>query len=328
MGRIRVYLLVWFIFPVPLVVAQQPNITEFSFIPQWVPQAQFAGFYVAHEKGFYEKLNLKVNILRGGPDRSSCQFLTEGRADFATMFLTAGIVKRGNGVKLINIAQIVQRSALMLIAKKSSGIHVPEDLQGKKVGLWDDDFRIQPKAFFRKYNLSVKILPQSATLNLFLRGGVDAASAMWYNEYHMILNAGLDADELTTFFLADHGMNSPEDGIYCIEETFRKNPSACCDFVRASIEGWKYAFDNMQEALDIVMKYVSEANVPTNKIHQKWMLERMKDLIMPPGEVIPIGTLALESYDQVALELKRNGLIDKIPAFEGFFVGCMSHVKR
>jgi len=326
--RVRVYLLMWFVFPASFAVAQRTDLAEVCFIPQWVPQAQFAGYYVAHEKGFYQKFNLKVNILRGGPEWSSSECLEKGRADFVTMFLTTGIVKRALGVKLVNIGQIVQRSALMLVAKKSSGIHAPEDLQGKKVGLWGDDFRIQPRAFFQRYNISVNIIPQTTSLNLFLRGGVDAASAMWYNEYHMILNAGLDADELTTFFLSDHGMNFPEDGIYCMEDTFREDPELCCYFVRASIEGWKYAFAHPEEALDIVMKFVVAANVPTNRVHQKWMLERMKDIILPREKDTPMGGLPAQSYDQVALELKKNGLIDNIPAFRNFFVSCVSDVEK
>ena len=127
----------------------------------------------------------------------------------------------------------------MLVAKKSSGIQTPKDIQGKKVGLWEGDFRIQPQSFFQRHNLAVRIIPQSTTLNLFLRGGVDVASAMWYNEYHMLLATGLDADELTIFFLADHDLNFPEDGIYCMEDTFKNHPG--------KIVGIKFKFNGVGE---------------------------------------------------------------------------------
>ncbi len=109
----------------------------------------------------------------------------------------------------------------MLVAKKSTGIIGPEDISGKKVGVWGEDFRGQMDAFFRKYHLKVHTVPQGATLNLFLRGGVDVASAMWYNEYHLLLEAGLNPKELSAFFLADYGFNFPEDGIYCTARTYR-----------------------------------------------------------------------------------------------------------
>jgi NitT/TauT family transport system substrate-binding protein len=266
--------------------------------------------------------------LRGGPERPATQLLENGQADFGTMFLTTGIVKRASGVKLVNVAQIVQRSALMLVAKKASGIHSLEDLQGKKIGLWGSDFRIQPRAFFRKYNLTVKVVPQSTSLNLFLRGGVDVASAMWYNEYHMILNAGMDPDDLTTFFFSDHGMNFPEDGVYCMEDTFKRNPVLCSSFAKATIEGWKYALAHPEEALDIVMKYITEANVATNRVHQRWMLNRMKDIILPRETGAPMGCLESEHYYQVARELKKNGMIDRIPSFSELFLDCGTHAEE
>jgi NitT/TauT family transport system substrate-binding protein len=320
--------LLWALFSMSSAAAETTSPAKVRFVPQWVPQAQFAGYYVALERGLYRHSDLDLTILRGGPDRPPSECLEKGGADFAVMFLSTGIVKRARGLRIVNLAQMVQRSALMLVAKKSSGILSPEDLQGKKIGLWGEDFRVQPRAFFSKYGLSVEMVPQSTTLNLFLRGGVDAASAMWYNEYHMILNAGLDPDELTTFFLADHGMNFPEDGIYCTEETFRKNPGLCVRFVKASVEGWKYAFAHPEEALDIVMKYVNEANVATSRVHQEWMLGRMKDIMLPPRQDIPMGRLLETSYDHVALELERNGMIDRVPSFSQFHVSCVSDAEK
>ena len=321
--------MLWAFFSMSSAAAETTGPAKVRFAPPWVPQAQFAGYYVAFEKGLYRHSDLDLTILRGGPDLPPFERLEKGEADFAVMFLSTGIVKRARGLRVVNIAQMVQRSALMLVIKKSSGILSPEDLQAKKVGLWGDDFSVQPKAFFRKYGLSVKMVPQSSTLNLFLRGGVDAASAMWYNEYHMILNAGLDPDELTIFFLADHGMNFPEDGIYCTEETFRKNPGLCVRFVKASIEGWKYAFAHPEEAIDIVMKYVNEANVATNRVHQEWMLARMKDIMLPPRqEGIPMGRLLETAYDFVALELERNRMIDRVPSFSKFHVSCVSDAEK
>ena len=336
---IQILLLMFFVWFEPCAMVWGEKLTKVSFIPHWIPQAQFAGYYVAHEKGFYRKHFLSVDILQGGPERPPSELLEKGQADFGTMFLSSGIVKRANGVKLLGIAQTGQRSALMLIAKKSSGIKTPKDVQGKKVGLWGDDFRIQPQSFFQRYNLVVRIIPQSTTPNLFLRGGVDVASAMWYNEYHMLLAAGLNADELTVFSLSDHGLNFPEDGIYCMEETFNKHPQLCRHFVQASLEGWQYAFAHPEEALDIVMKYVTKANVATNRMHQKWMLECMKDLILPPGTDSPFGSLPngtdivfgslqSETYYQVAKELEKYGLIDNIPNFYNFFINLVGDAKK
>ena len=301
------------------VLAEGAGLAKVSFLPQWSPQSQFAGYYVAYEKGLYRQHGLEVHILRGGPTRPPSEWLETGQADFGTLFLTTGIVRRARGAGLINIAQIVQRSALMLVAKQAGGIIKPEDINGKKVGLWGEEFQGQPRAFFQKYGLKVTVIPQSATLNLFLRGGVDVASAMWYNEYHLLLSAGLNPEELTTFLMADYGFNFPEDGIYCREETWQSRPEVCRRFVQASIAGWNYAFAHPDEALDIVMKYVAAAHVATNREHQKWMLARMQDIIRPPGWDAPLGGLSPETYQQVAAALQQNRAIQDIPRFSRFF---------
>ena len=302
--------------------ASETGLPRVAFMPQWMPQAQFAGYYVAYEKGFYRQHGLDVSIRRGGPASSPPDALARGQVDFTTMFLSIGIENRARGLKLVNLAQIVQRSAMMLVAKKTSGIKVPADMHGKRVGLWRHEFQLQPQEFFRTYRVQVRVIPQSATLNLFLQGGVEVASAMYYNEYHLLLNAGLNPDELTTFLLADYGLNYPEDCIYCLEKTFRRYPEHCRGFVAASIEGWRYAFAHPEEALDIVMRYAMEAHVATNRVHQKWMLAKMQDLIAPPGDDRPLGTLRQTDYERVAHGLLTSGLITAAPAYAAFYRNC------
>jgi len=304
------------------VTAREANLKKVTFIPQWSPQAQFAGHYVAYEKGIYEKHGIDLTIIRGGPDRPSTDHLKNGKSDFATLFLTTAIREKANGVDLINIAQIVQRSSLMLVSKKTTMIDDPKDMAGKKIGLWGPEFQVQARALFKKYDVEPKIIPQSQSVNLFLRDGVDVASAMWYNEYHTILNYGINPDELTTFFFHDYNLNFPEDGIYVLKENFEKDPSLSCAFVKASIEGWEYVFDHPDEAIDIVLKYMRDANIPANRVHQEWMLDRIKDLILPDGEKNRIGELKAADYGRVTNELDQTGLIEDIPEFSDFYEEC------
>ena len=294
-----------------------------SFLPQWLPQAQFAGYYMAYEKDFYKKNGINLTIMRGGPEHPPTETIAQNRVNFTTMFLSSAIKLRDQGVRLVNIGQIVQRSGFILVTKKTSGIESPADLRGKKVSLWTD-FRLQPQAFFRKYGVEIKPVYQGATMNLFLRGGVAAASAMWYNEYHALLNSGLNEDELRPFFFDQHGLNFPEDGIYCLEETFRRDADLCRRFVRASLEGWEYAFANPEESLDVVMRYIRKANLGTNRVHQKWMLARMRDIILPPGNNTVLGRLKREDYLRVAGEMKKSGLIKEIPPYGEIYADCTS----
>ncbi len=288
-----------------------------TLLPLWLHQAQFAGYYTALDKGIYARHNIDATIVTGGPQRPPEQYLREGKADFAVLWLDQAIEARTSGLALVNVAQIVQRSGLMLVAKKSSGIEAISDLDGKKVGIWDGGLSIQPKAFFNWCNVSVKEVSQSGSVNLFLRDGVQATSAMWYNEYHTILNSGLNPDELTTFFFHEYGFNFPEDGIYCLESTYRKDPELCADFARASIEGWEYAFSHPEEALEAVLKRMEADHLPANRVHQQWMLARMKDLIWPERPE-DIGLLDPSDFERVAYVLKENGLIREAPSYESF----------
>ncbi len=302
------------------VAALAEPLKKAALIPQWEPQAQFAGYYVALAKGFYAAQGVDMAILRGGPTQPPSRLLREGRAQFGTFFLATAIRERALGLPLVNLAQLVPGTNQLLVARKDRDIARPEDLNGKRISLWGPEFRLQPEAFFKRYNLAVTEVPQGYTVNLFLRGGVDACSAMGYNEYHTLLNAGLDPDDLTVFAMADSGLNLPEDGLYCLEELWTKDPDLCRAVARASLAGWRYVFDHPDEALDIVMSHVSAANLPTNRMHQKWMLEHLRQSMSAPNAAM--GTLTPDQYATAASALIEAGLMDAAPAFDAFHADC------
>ena len=252
-----------------------------SLILQWMPQAQFAGYYVAEEKGFFQRRGARVEVVRGGPDRDSREWVATGRVQFGTNFLTGGLAGRNLNIPLVNIGQIVNRSTLMLVAWKKSGVRSLADLDGRRITVWDGDFRAQYSAAFKAAGIAPRIVAQYYTPNLFLRGGADACAAMHYNEYNTIYLAGVDEDEVTPIFMRDAGAGLPEDGIYCLEATASAMPRTCSALRLGALDGWEWARDHRDEALDITMQRVNEANLPTNRVHMKWMLDRMLESIFP-----------------------------------------------
>ncbi|MFH1117059.1 MAG: ABC transporter substrate-binding protein [Pseudomonadota bacterium] len=308
------------ILALPPAVAQPP-LKKASFLPQWIPQAQFAGYFVAKEKGFYRDAGIDLTLLTGGPGHAPFVGLAGGKVTFCTGWLSTAITKRAAGISLVNLAQIVQRSALLLVATKKSGINTLADLNGRTVGWWTGEFHVPLSVFLGRNNLRLKVIPNYTSITMFTKHAVDAMGAMWYNEYHSILNSGYDAEELTVFRLGDLGADFPEDGLYCLQETFEADPEMCAAFVQASLRGWLYAFDHGEEALNIVMKYAGEANTGTNRAHQGWMLAGMKDLILPEADRAAVGELSREDYMTVGKALKSLYLVDRLPDYREFYRG-------
>jgi NitT/TauT family transport system substrate-binding protein len=295
------------------------TLQRITFIPQWQPQAQFAGYYVAKDLGIYSKYGLDVNILPGGPQAPAAEMLEKRKADITTMFLSSAIAEKAKGLDIVNIGQTSQMSSLIFVAKKSSGIRTPADMNGKKIGIWFSDFKEVPLAFLDEYHIKATIVPIASTVDLFLEDGIDVMAVEWYNEYHQILNAGYNPNELVTFFFYDHHLNISEDGIYCLKSTYQRNPDVCDKFVKASMEGWEYAFSHPDVAVNIVIKYMQGYHNPANLAHQNWMLNRMKDIMEAEGK----RNLGLKETDfaKTGYILLKNGMIKTIPTYKSFVEG-------
>ena len=305
--------------------AEPSNLKKMTFLPQWLPQAQFAGYYMAQHKGYYRRHGIDLTIIQGGPSHSPTEYLKEKKADIVTLWLSSALQLTDQDVDVVNVAQIMPRSALMLVVKASSGILTPADMNGKKIALWPADFQIQPNAFFDKFNLKVQIVTTQSPVNLFLRDGVQVSSIMWYNEYHTLINSGLDQKEMRLFSFDDYGLNFPEDGIYLLRETFDKDPEAACAFAAASIEGWRYAFAHPEEAVDLMLGVMNAAHVPANRVHQRWMLDRIRDLTALDAKGHEMGDLQEEDYRRVGDILMTNGLIRAVPPYGSFFQKRSGH---
>ena len=303
--------------PVPGVWAGTPV----RLVLQWYPQAQFAGFYVAREKGFYTDKGIDLEILPGGADSSPSAVLEQGGAEFGTMFLSTALEVRYSGVDLVNIGQMVHESALMLVARKDSEIRTIQDLNGKRVGMWGPEFQLQPLALFKREGVVVEVVRQSPSFELFMRGGLDAVSAMWYNEYHTLISYGLDQEEMIAFRFSNLDQNLPEDGIYCLAATYEKAPDLAHALVEATARGWEYAFAHPEEALDIVITAMKERKVRANRAHQRWMLARMQDIILPAEQERVSPVLGRETYRSVVRSMLDSGFIRSAPEYETFCRG-------
>jgi len=291
---------------------------------QWFPQAQFAGFIMAMEKGFYQAEGIEFDLLFSDGSDSPIENIISGEVDFCTAWLSQTIPSKAQGNDLVNICQLLQKSSMMLVAKKSSNIKEPQDMNGRRIGLWSGDFSIQPNAFFEKFGISFEQVPQSYNIHAFLADAWDVTSAMYYNEYHKIIQAGINENELNSFFFSEFDLNFPEDGIYCLKSTLDDNPELCRKMVNASLKGWEYAFQHKDETLQIVMKYCDEYYMQTNIALQSWMLDVIEQSVKyKTGETrSDWGYLKEYDFNKVCEILMNQGLLKQKPIYNEFFPGA------
>ena len=285
---------------------------------QWSPQAQFAGYYLALEKGFYRQLGLDVEIIPGGPAVDSLAYLQSGKAEFATAFLTGAVTSAADGARIVNVCQVVNRSNLLLVAHRKT-VKDRDALDGARVTLWGSSFGAAYTGFFQTAGVKPKVLPQFYTVNLFLAGGADACAAMDYNEYDTIVQSGVDPGDLTVFSLDKNGFGFPEDGVYATSRTARDNPALCRAFAQATLQGWAYCRAHPAEAVDSVMRHAHEAHAPTNAVHQRWMLDHILTSIYPgKADSWEPGVLARVDYERTRAVMIGQGLITSAPSYERF----------
>ena len=192
---------------------------------KWLPQAQFAGYYVAAAKGFYKEADLDVTIKPGGPDIAPPQVLAANGADLAVDWMPSALAAREAGAPLVNVSQIFNRSGMMLTCKKASGVATPQDFKGKTLGVWFGGNEYPFLNWMAKLGLSttggpdgVTVLKQGFNVDPLLQKQAACISTMTYNEYGQVLDGGLKPDDLVVFNYLDQGVGMMEDGLYVMQD--------------------------------------------------------------------------------------------------------------
>jgi len=276
---------------------------------KWVTQGQFAGYYVAKEKGYYDEANLDVTIKPGGPDVAPEQVIAGGGADVIVDWMPAALAAREKGLPLVNIAQPFKASGMELTCRKETGIAAPTDFKGKTLGVWFSGNEYPFLSWMSKLKLSteggadgVTVIKQGFNVDPLIQKQADCISTMTYNEYWQVIDAGLPADQLTVFKYEDQGVATLEDGLYTTEAKLADPATVdkLARFVKASMKGWQYAAANPDEAATIVLD--NDTTGAQTEEHQKRMV----------GEVIKLvgdsdGTLDTKAAESTVAVLMGGG---------------------
>ncbi|MFO1075610.1 MAG: ABC transporter substrate-binding protein [Geminicoccaceae bacterium] len=252
---------------------------------KWVTQAQFAGYYVAKDKGFYKAAGLDVTINPGGPDIAPPQVIAGGGADVIVDWMPSALASREKGVPLVNIAQPFKRSGMELTCRKETGIKAPADLKGRTLGVWFYGNEYPFLSWMAKLKLptngtanGVTVLKQGFNVDPLLQKQADCISTMTYNEYWQVIDAGIKPENLVVFKYEDQGVATLEDGLYVLEAKLQdpKFVDVMARFVKASMQGWEWARANPEAAAGIVLEN-DQTGAQTEK-HQVRMMGEINKL--------------------------------------------------
>jgi len=292
---------------------------------QWFPQAQFAGYFAALDKGYYADEGLDVTILPGAVDIVPATVVAGGKAEFGISWVPRMLAPRESGADVQVIGQVFQRSATTQVAFKTSGISSVADFKGKKIGSWGFGNEFELLAGMRKAGLNpdkdVTIVPQQFDMNAFVGGQIDAAQAMTYNEYAQVLETKnpktgqlFKPEDLNVIKWEDQGTSMLQDAIFTSEAWLAKsgNEDIAVKFLKASFRGWIFCRDNSAECVDIVVKH--DAKLP--KGHQTWQLNEVNALIWPSPN--GIGIMDQAAFDRTVKISIDSKVLKAAPSGKAF----------
>ncbi len=286
-------------------------------------QAQFAGYFVAKDKGFYDEVGLDVTIKPGGPDIAPPQVIAGGGADVIIDWMPSALASREKGLPLVNIAQVFKRSGMMLTCRNDSGIKSPGDFRGKTLGVWFYGNEYPFLSWMSQLGIPTKggsngvtVLKQGFNVDPILQKQAHCISTMTYNEYWQVVDAGLSPADLTVYKYEDQGVATLEDGLYVLED--KLNDAAFVNkiarFLLASVKGWEYAGQNPDAAADIVLEN-DDTGAQTEK-HQRRMMREINKLVSAADQNLGIGYLEPADYQRtvkILLASDSTPVISKSP---------------
>lgn len=286
---------------------------KFVFTPQWTAQAQFAGYYVALEKGFYKDAGLDVEIVHPSVTQSAINRIRNNESHATTLQLAQAMEIIDDGIPLVNILQTSMNNAMVIVSSRDKN---PLKQPGAKVGIWNAGFGQVAIGMSIQEDLNYEWIPFATNVNLFISGAIDATLAMSYNEYYQLLQTGIELNEGNVYRFCNHGYNIQEDGVYMTRDYFESHRDQAIRFAQASHDGWEWAVEHKEETLEIVMKYVQKEHIATNRVLQELMLDEVLRLLIDRESKQREYCLRPDMVEQASILMYENGMISREITYE------------
>lgn len=278
--------------PVLPKIASAAGLTPASLRLKWLPQAQFAGYYVAAANGYYKDNGIDLTINPGGPNLLTENLIATGGDTFGigggVHTLLAGVDK---GLPLVCVGVAMPHTPFVFVYRKNGAIASLKDLPGKNVTTWFTGANIVLNAMLEREGIdpsSVNIQPQQVSVTPFVDGQIDVVTATRYNEYYTLMQR-VGEENLARFVAEDYGISIQSDLVIVNQDTARAKPELITAFLRASAKGWIKAFADPKATVDILLEVA-----PTlDRGHQEFMLAEVEKLVIA-GNVAEKGVFSMD----------------------------------
>ena len=276
----------------------------------WLDQFQFAGYYMAKEKGFYKEADLEVDIkkysFKYAKDHSIVDDVLLGESDYG-IGRSNLITEKSKGKDIVALASIFQSSPLILLALKSSKINNIEDLANRKIMLTNSTIGTTSiKAMLVSNGIALdskNIQAHSFNLNDLINKKTELMGSYVSNEPYILEQKGI---EYKIFSPKDEGYDFYSDILFTSSKEISLHPERTERFLKASLKGWQYAFDNIEETVDVILKKYNSQNKTKDAL--LFEAKKLKELAYYKNE--KLGSINVKKFQRIYEIYKIMGKID------------------
>jgi two-component sensor histidine kinase/ABC-type nitrate/sulfonate/bicarbonate transport system substrate-binding protein len=278
---------------------------------KWRHQFQFAGYYVAAQMGYYRDAGIDVEIREANPDMNFTDEVVQGRAQYG-INNTDLLIDRVEGKKVVVLAVIFQHSPDILLSLAKSGLSSPKDFIGKRVMLTPGT-EAEIYSMFANESVptsAIDFIPHSWNIEDLVSGRVDAVSAYTTNESLVLKARGIRINEVRPL---TYGIDFYGDCLFTSEAELHAHPARAAAFLAASLKGWDWAMDHVEETCDLILdKY------PSGKDKASLMAEAAAMDEIMVHKFVPIGVMNPGRWRHVGDTYAKLGAIPADYSLDGF----------
>lgn len=281
---------------------------------QWADQFQFAGYYIAKEKGFYRDAGLDVTLRKFDPKKLTIDEVMAGRSTYG-IGRSSLLIDRMKGKNVVALAAIFQNSPFVLLSKKSLDIKTPRDLIGKRV-MMTEDFQdtISVRAMLSSQGLSLndlKIIEHSYNPLDIANGKTDVMACYISNEPYVLKEKGIETNAISP---EAYGFDFYSDILFTTEQELRNHPKRVRAFVDATLRGWEYAFAHIPETAQLIHEHYNGQNKSLRSLIYEG--EVLKSLAYQKDQ--PLGGMSVEKFRRISDIYRVMGIAQDDKRLEGF----------